>query len=194
MIQIQQTLLSDDIFDEQFICDLCKCKGQCCVDGESGAPITQEEYVQIQRILPLIQDMLSPEAQSLINKQGIAYTDEDGELVTSIINGEECVFTWFDEEGVCKCAIDTAFREGLTDVQKPLSCHLYPIRLTEYADFTAVNYHRWSVCKPAVKLGRKEGLPIYRFLREPLIRRFGEVWYKEVCEAASLIHSQKKKG
>jgi hypothetical protein len=194
MIQIQQTLLSDDIFDEQFICDLCKCKGQCCVDGESGAPITQEEYAQIQRILPLIWEMLSPEAQSLINKQGIAYTDVDGELVTSIINGEECVFTWFDEEGVCKCAIDTAFREGLTDVQKPISCHLYPIRLTEYADFTAVNYHRWSICKPAVKLGRKEGLPIYRFLREPLIRRFGKDWYKEVCEVAKLMQTQKKKG
>lgn len=194
MIQIQQTLLSDDIFDEQFICDLCKCKGQCCVDGESGAPITQEEYVQIQRILPLIQDMLSPEAQSLINKQGIAYTDEDGELVTSIINGEECVFTWFDEEGVCKCAIDTAFREGLTDVQKPISCHLYPIRLTDYTDFTAVNYHRWSICKPAIKLGRKEGLPIYRFLREPLIRRFGKDWYKEVCEVAKLMQTQKKNG
>ena len=194
MIQIQQTLLSDDIFDEQFICDLCKCKGQCCVDGESGAPITQEEYAQIQRILPLIQDMLSPEAQLLISNQGIAYTDGDGELVTSIINGEECVFTWFDEEGVCKCAIDTAFREGLTDVQKPISCHLYPIRLTEYADFTAVNYHRWSICKPAVKLGRKEGLPIYRFLREPLIRRFGKDWYKEVCEVAKLMQTQKKKG
>jgi len=194
MIQIQQTLLSDEIFEEQFICDLCKCKGQCCVDGESGAPLTHEEYEQINNILPVIRHMLSPEAQALISEQGIAYTDVDGELVTSIINGEECVFTWFDEDGVCKCAIDTAYREGLTDVQKPLSCHLYPIRLTEYADFTAVNYHRWSVCKPAVKLGRKEGLPIYRFLREPLIRRFGEVWYKEVCEAASLIHSQKKKG
>ena len=194
MIQIQQTLLSDEIFEEQFICDLCKCKGQCCVDGESGAPLTHEEYEQINNILPVIRHMLSPEAQALISGQGIAYTDVDGELVTSIINGEECVFTWFDDDGVCKCAIDTAYREGLTDVQKPLSCHLYPIRLTEYADFTAVNYHRWSVCKPAVKLGRKEGLPIYRFLREPLIRRFGEVWYKEVCEAASLIHSQKKKG
>jgi hypothetical protein len=138
--------------------------------------------------------MLSPEAQSLINKQGIAYTDEDGELVTSIINGEECVFTWFDEEGVCKCAIDTAFREGLTDVQKPISCHLYPIRLTDYTDFTAVNYHRWSICKPAIKLGRKEGLPIYRFLREPLIRRFGKDWYKEVCEVAKLMQTQKKNG
>lgn len=192
MIQIQQTLLSDEIFEEQFICDLCKCKGQCCVDGESGAPLTPEEYEQINEILPLIREDLSPKAQELISEQGIAYTDYDGELVTSIINGEECIFTWFDADGVCKCAIDTAFREGRINVQKPISCHLYPIRLTEYADFTAVNYHRWSVCKPAVELGRKEGLPLYRFLREPLIRRFGEEWYEEVCEAATLLQKKEK--
>ena len=192
MIQIQQTLLSDELFEEQFICDLCKCKGECCVDGESGAPLTQDEFEQIKEILPVIWKDLSLKAQELISAQGIAYTDIDGELVTSIINGEECVFTWFDADGVCKCAIDTAFREGRTDVQKPISCHLYPIRLTEYTDFTAVNYHRWSVCKPAVKLGRKEGLPLYRFLREPLIRRFGEEWYREVCEAAALLQKNEK--
>ncbi|MBK5194426.1 MAG: DUF3109 family protein [Proteiniphilum sp.] len=192
MIQIQQTLVSDELFEEQFICDLCKCKGQCCVDGESGAPLTQEEFEQIKKILPVLWKELSPKAQELISEQGIAYTDYDGELVTSIINGEECVFTWFDADGVCRCAIDTAFREGRTDVQKPVSCHLYPIRLTEYADFTAVNYHRWSVCKPAIELGRKMGLPLYRFLREPLIRRFGEKWYQEVCEAAALMQKIEK--
>lgn len=192
MIQIQQTLLSDELFEEQFICDLCKCKGQCCVDGESGAPLSEDEFAQIKEILPVIRDRLSPKAQALINEQGIAYTDVDGELVTSIINGEECVFTWFDENGVCKCAIDTAYREGQINVQKPISCHLYPIRLTEYADFTAVNYHHWSVCKPAVQLGRKERVPLYRFLREPLIRRFGEEWFLEVCEAATLMQKKEK--
>ena len=192
MIQITNTLLSDEIFEEQFICDLCKCKGQCCVDGESGAPLTREEHDLVQEILPEIWDDLSPKAQELIREQGIAYTDTDGELVTSIVNGEECVFTYFDENGICKCAIDSAYREGRIAVQKPISCHLYPIRLTEYADYTAVNYHRWSVCRPAVKLGRKEGVPIYRFLREPLIRRFGEAWYREVCEAAALIEKAKK--
>ncbi len=192
MIQIANTLLSDEIFEEQFICDLCKCKGQCCVDGESGAPLTREEHDLVQEILPEIWDDLSPKAQELIREQGIAYTDTDGELVTSIVNGEECVFTYFDENGICKCAIDSAYREGRIAVQKPISCHLYPIRLTEYADYTAVNYHRWSVCRPAVKLGRKEGVPIYRFLREPLIRRFGEAWYREVCEAAALIEKAKK--
>ena len=192
MIQIANTLLSDDIFEAQFICDLCKCKGQCCVDGESGAPLTREEHDQIEEILPVIWDDLSPKAQQLISEQGISYNDTDGELVTSIVNGEECVFTYFDENGICKCAIDTAYREGRIPVQKPISCHLYPIRLTDYPDFTAVNYHRWSVCRPAVKLGRKEGVPLYRFLREPLIRRFGESWYNKVCEAATLFANRKK--
>ena len=192
MIQIQHTVISEDIFEEKFICDLCKCKGQCCVDGESGAPITKEEYAEINEILPEIWDDLSPKAQELINEQGIAYTDYDGELVTSIIKGEECVFTFFDENGVCKCAIDNAYREGRISVQKPISCHLYPIRLKEYVEFTALNYNRWSICEPAVDLGRKNGVPLYRFLKEPLIRKFGEDWYNEVCEAADLLKSNDK--
>ena len=192
MIQIQHTIISEDIFEEKFICDLCKCKGQCCVDGESGAPITKEEYTQINEILPEIWDDLSPKAQELINEQGIAYTDYDGELVTSIIKGEECVFTYFDENGVCKCTIDNAFREGRISVQKPISCHLYPIRLKEYTEFTAINYNRWSICEPAVDLGRKNGLPLYRFLKEPLIRKFGEDWYNEVCETADLLKKEGK--
>ena len=192
MIQIQQTLISDDIFEEEFICDLCRCKGQCCIDGESGAPITKEEYTEINEILPEIWDDLSPKAQELINEKGIAYTDYDGELVTSIINGEECVFTFFDENGVCKCAIDNAYREGRISVQKPISCHLYPIRLKEYEEFTAVNYNRWSICEPAVDLGRKNSVPLYRFLKEPLIRKFGEDWYNEVCVAADLLKSEDK--
>lgn len=192
MIQIQQTLLSDDIFEETFICDLCKCKGQCCVDGESGAPLTNEEFNQINEILPEIWNDLSPTAQEVINEQGIAYTDYDGELVTSIIKGEECVFTYFDENGICKCAIDNAYKEGRISVEKPISCHLYPIRLTEYEEYTAVNYHRWSICEPAVKLGRKNGLPLYRFLKEPLIRKFGEEWYNEVCEASKLFNNDER--
>ncbi len=164
MIQIQNTLISDDIFEEQFICNLCKCKGQCCVEGESGAPLTREEFEQIKEILPDIRDELSAKAIELINDQGIAYIDNDGELVTSIIEGKECVFTYFDENGVCKCAIDKAYREGRISVQKPISCHLYPIRLNEYNNFTAVNYQRWYLCKPALNLGQKEGgIPLYRF-------------------------------
>ena len=191
MIQIQDTILSDEIFEECFICDLCKCKGQCCVDGESGAPLTHEEFEQIQRILPEIWDDLSLKAKEVIEKQGIAYTDYDGELVTSIINGDECVFTYFDSDGICRCAIDKAYRDGKIDVQKPVSCHLYPIRVTQYKDYSAVNYHQWSVCKPAVKLGRKENVKIYQFLKEPLIRRFGQEWYDEVCLAAEYVTKNK---
>lgn len=190
MIQIQDTLLSDEIFKEQFICDLCKCKGQCCVEGESGAPLTKEECEDIESILPEIWDELSPKAQEVVKAQGIAYTDYDGELVTSLVNGNECVFTYFEADGTCKCLIEKAHREGRISVQKPISCHLYPIRLTQYSDFTAVNYHRWSVCRPAIKLGRKEGVPIYRFLKEPLIRKFGEDWYNEVQEAARLLDNE----
>jgi hypothetical protein len=190
MIQIGHTILSRDIFDECFICNLAKCKGQCCVDGESGAPLTRKEYDEINEILPAIWHYLSAEARQLIEKQGIAYTDRDGELVTSIINGKECVFTYFDADGVCKCAIDTAYREGQIAVSKPVSCHLYPIRLQEYAEFTAVNYHRWSVCRAAVRLGRKEGVPLYRFLKEPLVQKFGEEWYNEVCEVAKLLNDK----
>ena len=187
MIQIQDTILSNDIFEEHFICDLCKCKGQCCVEGESGAPITLEERAQIESILPEILDDLSPAAREVIDEQGISYVDYDGELVTSLVKGRECVFAYYDEHGICKCAIDTAYREGRIPVQKPISCHLYPIRLNEYDQFTAVNYHRWSVCQPAVKKGRAEGLPLFRFLKEPLIRKFGEEWYHEVCEAAYML-------
>ncbi len=187
MIQVQNTILSRDIFEEHFICDLCKCKGQCCVEGESGAPITLEERAQIESILPEILDDLSPAAREVIDEQGISYVDYDGELVTSLVKGRECVFAYYDEHGICKCAIDTAYREGRIPVQKPISCHLYPIRLNEYDQFTAVNYHRWSVCQPAVKKGRAEGLPLFRFLKEPLIRKFGEEWYREVCEAADML-------
>ena len=192
MIQIQHTILSNDIFEECFICDLAKCKGQCCVDGASGAPITQEEYDEINEILPTIWHYLSLKAQQLIEEQGIAYTDSDGELVTSIINGEECVFTYFDADGVCKCAIDTAYREGEIAVPKPVSCHLYPIRLREYDGFTAVNYNRLSVCQSAVRLGRKKGVALYQFLKEPLLRKFGEEWYNEVCEVAKIMNENLK--
>ncbi|MDD2475894.1 MAG: DUF3109 family protein [Dysgonamonadaceae bacterium] len=192
MLQINDTIISMDLIETQFICDLNKCKGQCCVDGDSGAPLEKDEKDKINEILPVIWDELSPKAQALISKQGISYEDYDGELVTSIINGKECVFTYFDEQGVCKCVIDNAYREGRISVPKPISCHLYPIRLQKYREFTAVNYHKWSVCNPAVKLGQKEGVELYKFLKEPLIRKFGEKWYKDVYEAAKLVEIEKE--
>jgi hypothetical protein len=191
MIQIKDTLISEDVFETCFVCDLGKCKGMCCVEGDAGAPLTHEEYEAIKDVLPEIWDDLLPKARELIEKQGIAYIDGDGELVTSIIKGRECVFTYFDADGVCRCAIDNAFREGKISVQKPISCHLYPIRLRKYDDFTALNYDRWSVCRPALRLGKKTGIKLYQFLKEPLICKFGEEWYQEVCQIAELLSKTK---
>ena len=191
MIQIKDTLISEDVFETCFVCDLGKCKGMCCVEGDAGAPLTHEEYEAIKDVLPEIWDGLSPKARELIEKQGIAYIDDDGELVTSIIKGRECVFTYFDADGVCRCAIDNAFREGRISVQKPISCHLYPIRLHKYDEFTALNYDRWSVCRPALRLGKKTGIKLYQFLKEPLICKFGEEWYQEVCQIAELLSKTK---
>lgn len=187
MIQIEDTIVSMDVIEEMFLCDLSVCKGICCVEGESGAPLEEEELPLLREVLPYIWDDLSSEAQKVIEKQGVAYLDEDNEYVTSIVDGADCVFTCYDENGVCKCAIEKAFREGKVSFYKPISCHLYPIRVARYKDFRAVNYHSWSVCQAAVKLGKKNNLKVYQFLKEPLIRKFGEEWYKQLDEVAKKI-------
>lgn len=194
MIQIDDAIVALDIVEENFICDLAACKGTCCVEGESGAPLEKEEVEILEKILPVVWDNLSPLAQWWIEENGVAYKDYDGDMVTSIVNGKDCVFTYYDDRGICKCAIEKAYKEGKIDFYKPISCHLYPIRLEKYKDFTAVNYHRWRVCKSAVKLGDKEGLRIYQFLKEPLIRKFGEAWYNELCIAAEEYRNMKQEG
>jgi hypothetical protein len=181
MIQIQDTIVSLDVLEENFVCDLSSCKGICCVEGESGAPVEEEEIDELEKVLPVVWNDLSPEAQEVINRQGFVYIDEDGEYVTSIVNGEDCVFTCYDENAYCKCAIEKAFREGKTNFYKPVSCHLYPVRVVRYKGFRALNYHRWNVCRAAVTLGQKKGVKVYQFLKEPLIRKFGEEWYRQLC-------------
>ena len=183
MIQIDDVVISLDVFREKFLCDLGACKGECCIEGDAGAPITKEEYEKLKEILPIVWDDLMPQAQEEIKANGVGYIDEEGDLVTSIVNNRNCVFTCYAPGGMCQCAIEKAYREGRTDFYKPISCHLYPLRLTEYASFTAVNYHRWKICKCAEILGRKEGVRVYQFLKEPLIRRFGKEWYDELCLA-----------
>lgn len=192
MIQIDDTIIALDIVQENFLCDLSACKGECCVEGDSGAPLEKHEVEIIEKLLPIIWDDLSPKAQKIIEKEGVAYRDYDGEMVTSIVNGKDCVFTYYDDEGICKCAIEKACREGKTDFYKPVSCHLYPIRLQKYHNFTAVNYHRWKVCKAAVILGNKNGLKIYQFLKEPLIRRFGQAWYDELSLIADELRNNEQ--
>lgn len=180
MLQIDDAIISFDLFDEHFVCDLNMCKGICCVEGDAGAPLEEEEIAKLEEILPLIWDDLSTESKKVIEKQGVFYVDWDLEPVTSIVDGRECVFTYTDADGICKCAIEKAYREGKTDFYKPISCHLYPIRIQKYNDFQAVNYHRWKVCECACALGEKLQIPIYKFLKEPLIRKFGEAWYEQM--------------
>ncbi len=184
MIQIDDTIIALDVIDECFICDLSACKGECCIEGDSGAPLEKEEVEILKELVPVVWNDLSEKAKNIIEKQGVAYEDTDGEMVTSIVNGKDCVFTYYDEQGICKCVIEKAFKEGKTDFYKPVSCHLYPIRLQQYKEFTAINYHRWRVCRAAAVLGKKEGVAVYQFLKEPLIRKFGELWYNELCLAA----------
>ena len=184
MLQIEDTLVSLDIIEEFFLCDVVLCKGKCCVEGDSGAPVEKKEVFVLKEILPKVWDDLSSEAQKVINRQGAVYIDVSGETVTSIVNGKDCVFTYYDENRICKCAIEKAYKEGRIDFVKPVSCWLYPIRVKRYLNFTAVNYHQWNICKSARTLGKERKVKLYQFLREPLIHKFGEEWYKQLDFAA----------
>lgn len=180
MLQIKDVIVSFDVLTESFSCDLAHCKGECCIEGDAGAPVTPDEIAQIEELLPTIWEDLSIEALKVINSQGVAYTDPEGELVTSIVNGKDCVFTCYGDDGCCYCAIEKAYRNGLCKFKKPVSCHLYPIRVKRIGDYYGLNYDRWDVCRAAVLKGRKDGIPIYKYLKEPLVRRFGQEWYDEL--------------
>ena len=190
MLQIQNTLVSLDLLERYFCCDLPACHGECCIEGDAGAPVSEEEAKKIEEILPKIIDDLLPAARKEIEENGVAYVDEEGDLVTQLVNGGQCVFTVFGADGMCQCAIEKAFREGRIDFRKPISCFLYPVRIKEYPTFTAVNFHRWKICKCAETLGRKVGLRAYQFLREPLIERFGNDWYEELRLTADEYFAQ----
>lgn len=190
MVQVGDVVVSTDCLTEMFCCDLEACRGECCIEGDAGAPVDLEEIDKLEEVLPQVWNDLSASAQAVIDKQGVAYTDCEGDLVTSIVNGKDCVFTCYDEKGCCFCAVEKAYRAGKTDFYKPLSCHLYPIRIKQFGDTVALNYHRWDVCKVAVAKGEREQLPVYRFLKEPLIRRFGAGWYAELEEVVREMKAQ----
>ncbi len=183
MLQIKDALVTLDLAEQYFQCDLDKCLGECCIEGDAGAPITREEYEKLKTLVDVVRPDLLPSAIRRIEEAGVGYVDEEGDLVTQIVDGKNCVFTTYGEGGKCLCAIEKAFREGRTDFRKPISCYLYPLRLTEYPTFTAVNYHRWKICKCAEVLGRANGTRLYQFMRQPLIERFGQEWYDELCLA-----------
>lgn len=189
MLQIQNTLVSLDLIERFFCCDLEECHGMCCVEGDAGAPITPDEQAHLEAILPQLRDDLLPRSIEEIDRNGVAYTDEEGDLVTSIVDGGNCVFATYAPGGTCLCAIEKACRENRLSRRnglfiKPQSCHLYPVRLRPIGDMTALNFHRWKICTPAEKLGRKLGIRAYQFLREPLVNRFGSEWYDELCLTA----------
>lgn len=185
--QIDNVLLTTEILTERFCCDLDACKGECCVEGDAGAPVTLDEVAAIEESLDVVWDDLNASAQTVIDKQGVAYTDQEGDLVTSIVGGKDCVFTCH-ENGCCFCALEKAYRAGKANFCKPISCALYPIREVRLKNgLIGLNYHRWDVCKDAVKKGKELDLPVYKFLKEPLTRRFGAAWYEALEEAAEEI-------
>ena len=187
ILEVGGVLISSEILTEKFCCDYEKCKGICCVEGDAGAPVTLDEIAAIEEVLDDVWSDLSASAQSVIDRQGVAYSDQDGDMVTSIVRGKDCVFTCYDGDN-CLCALERAYRNGKTQFCKPISCALYPIREKRFeGELVGLNYNRWDVCKDAVKKGEALGLPVYRFLREPLTRRFGEAWYQELCEVAEQL-------
>lgn len=194
MFQIQDTLVSLDLAEEFFCCDLSKCLGACCIEGDAGAPVTPDEVEKIKESLPAIEADMLPRALEEVRRNGVAYTDEEGDLVTTLLDGRNCAFTCYGPGGICLCALEKARREGRTSWLKPASCALYPLRLTEYPSFTAVNYHRWSICRDAVANGRRLGIRLYQFLEQPLTERFGAEWYAELKANCELYLAETAKG
>lgn len=186
MIQVDDKIVSLDVFEKHFICDLNECRGACCVEGDSGAPLLDEEEDILVSISEMVQPYMTKEGVEIIKKQGMSTYDSEGDLTTPLINNCECVFVVY-ENGIAKCAIEKAYLDKKIEFKKPISCHLFPIRIKHYQDFDAVNYEEIKICRPACECGSKLQIPLYVFLKEPLIRKYGEPWYKELLEAARLL-------
>ena len=188
MIQVQDKIISLDIFEKHFVCDLNACKGACCVEGDSGAPLVEEEEKILNEIYEKVKPYMKKEGINEIENQGVAVYDSEGDLTTTLVNGKECAFV-VEENGINLCSIEKAFLEGKIDFKKPISCHLFPIRIKEYRDFDAINYEKIKICKPACECGSKLEIPIYVFLKESLIRKYGEIFYEELLETANSLRN-----
>ena len=189
MIQIGETIVSQVAFEHAFCCDLSKCKGACCVEGDAGAPLLPSEVPILESIQDAIRPFLRPEGLAALEAQGVAVKDHDGEWVTPLVDGRECAYVTFDQ-GVAKCGIEQAAAAGAVDWPKPISCHLYPIRVTKYQDFDALNVHHWKVCEPACSLGQELKLPVFRFLQGALVRAYGPAWVEEAEEVYQFLQSR----
>jgi hypothetical protein len=180
MIEVNNQLVSLDVKEKLFVCNLEKCKGACCVEGDLGAPLEDEELKILEDIYPKVKPYLMEEGIKAIEEQGTSIVDEDEEFSTPTINGAECAYVFYDEKKMLKCGIEQAYLDGKIDYKKPISCHLYPIRVTKYESFEAINYDKWDICSDACVLGAELNIPVYKFLKEPLIRKYGEKWFGDL--------------
>ena len=192
MIEIDGVLISEDIFEKQFVCDLSACKGACCVEGDAGAPLNESEVNILEEIYDDVKPYMRQEGIDVVEKEGAWVMDTDGEYVTPLVNGKECAYVQFAENGTALCAIEQAHREGKVEWKKPISCHLYPIRKTELKDFVALNYHKWKICEPACACGSSMQVTVHQFAKDSLIREFGDEWYLKMKEAYQLWLEYKK--
>ena len=180
---VGNAVLSDDIKENFFVCDLEACKGACCVEGDSGAPLEDDETKILEEIYPFVKDYITEEGRQVIAAQGTWVIDSDGDKVTPTLGANrECAYALYDERGILKCGIEQAYLDGKISWKKPISCHLYPIRVTKYDQYDALNYNRWHICDPACQLGKSLQVPLYVFLKEALVRKYGEAWYAELLE------------
>lgn len=184
MFQLGKTIVSEEIIEKDFVCNLSACKGACCIDGDAGAPLDLEETKIMQDIYPKVKPFMRQEGIDAVEAQGPFITTEFGEFETPLINGADCAYVMFDNKGTALCAIEEAHNQGAIDWKKPVSCHLYPIRVKEYSEFSAINYERWDICDDACILGKELQVPIYKFVKQALIRKFGEDWYAELEKVA----------
>ena len=179
MIQIDDTVVSELLLENKFVCNLNACKGACCIEGDAGAPLEEDELEELEKVYPAVKEYLSEQSIEVLEKD--LYTvDSDGEYVTTLVNNQECAYVFFDKTNTAKCGIEQAYLDGKVDWKKPISCHLFPVRLNKFENFTAVNYAYWDICDDACTLGKELQVKTYQFLKEPLIRRFGKEWFEEL--------------
>ncbi|MFT7344075.1 MAG: hypothetical protein ACI9XP_000655 [Lentimonas sp.] len=180
LVEVEDKIISTQIFERKFVCDLSACKGACCVEGDAGAPLTMEEIDIIEENVESYFPYMRQEGIDAVKKTGVFYMDQENEAGTTLVNEKECAFAYFENDGTAKCSIEKAHQDGKTDFKKPISCHLYPIRVKQINDLTAINYNEWDICTPACDCGANLDVPVYKFLKEPLIRAFGKEFYNEL--------------
>tara|TARA_B100000780_G_C21114093_1_gene450532 strand:- start:1223 stop:1807 length:585 start_codon:yes stop_codon:yes gene_type:complete len=192
MVEIEDKIISDELFEKKFVCDLQKCKGGCCVEGDSGAPLNSNEIKDITKNLSTIKSEMSPKGLNAIKKNNFHYIDSDGDKVTKLVDGKECVFVIFDKNNIAKCSIESAYRKKKINFNKPISCHLYPVRVVKYDSFTAVNVDSWHVCKPACECGIELNVPVFKFLKDAIVRSWGLDFFSKLDSVYDAFFNEKK--